>query len=178
MSERKSSLLPGFILIVIGSLLLLNRITGFRADWGKIFPVLMLTLAILLFIDTFRKGHTGPLFWGTVLMGLGVFFLLRNYRLIPYFYSDEYWPVFFIAGGLGFLALFIHSPANWGVLIPAFFFILVGVRSGLSTFDLSIRGLERWIDTYWPVIFILLGLVVLFRKNPHPKKIDPPVNPE
>jgi uncharacterized membrane protein HdeD (DUF308 family) len=174
MVNKKSSILPGVILIAIGALLMTHRVVGFRLDWIRIYPILMIILGISLCIDTFRRRNCTSLFWGTVLIVVGAFFLLRNYHVLPFYFSDEYWPVFMIAGGLGFFARFVYDPAKWGFLIPAGFFLLVGVRSGLITFDLSMRGFEEWIDTYWPVLIILLGLIVLFRKRPVPPKTESP----
>ena len=82
--------------------------------------------------------------------------ILRNLEVIPYFYADEYWPVFLLAFGFGFLVHFIIKPAEWGVLIPAFLLILWGTSSLHILHDMF-WGWDFTIRRFWPVLLILIG---------------------
>ncbi len=100
MTEKKGSLIPGILFIVIGLWLLSRSFYCFRPHWFRVYPVLVLLFAIFLLIEALRRRHSGTLFWGTVVLLVGVFFALRNFGVIPYFYNDEYWPVVVIIVGL------------------------------------------------------------------------------
>lgn len=50
--------------------------------------------------DTRLPPRSGSAFWGLVLMGLGVIFLLSNFEIIDYDRIFEFWPVIIIVIGL------------------------------------------------------------------------------
>lgn len=50
--------------------------------------------------DTRLAPRSGSVFWGLVLMGLGVIFLLSNFEIIDYDRIFEFWPVIIIVIGL------------------------------------------------------------------------------
>jgi len=160
MVEKKGSLVPGILLIVIGLWFFARRFLYFTPHWIRIYPVLFILFGIFLFFETFRRQHSGALFWGVVFLFLGGFFSLRNFGIIPYFYADEYWPIFLLAVGVGFVGLFAFRPRDWGVLIPAFLFLFFGVGFSLHTFPGYFWGWERFLENYWPIILILVGLGV------------------
>ena len=161
MAERQKSLVPGVLLIIIGLWLLAHRFFYFNLHWFRVYPVVLILFAALLFVETFRRHHSGALFWGVVVFVVGVFFALRNFEIIPYYYADEYWPVFMMAMGLGFLALFVFRPGDWGVLIPAGIFLFFGTAFALRTFGLWFWGWGRFLENYWPVVLIFIGVGVL-----------------
>jgi hypothetical protein len=129
-----------------------------------------LFFALFLIIETFRRHHPNSLFWGVIIFIVGLFFFFRNFGIIDYFYADEYWPIFLLAVGCGFLALFLFNPKDWGLIIPASIFLFLGVGFSSRTFLGVFWGWERFIEKYWPVILVVIGLSVLvhgFHKNDH-----------
>ena len=170
MIENKRSLIPGFLFIVVGLLLFARRIFDFSPQWSRAYPVLFVLFALFLFVESFRRKHTGTLFWGAVFFVLGSFFFLRNFEIIPYFHPDEYWPIFLLAMGLGFLALFIFRPREWGVLIPAGLLLFFGIGFAMRTFHGYFWGWDRFIEDYWPVVLILIGVGVFMSSLLHKPK--------
>jgi len=161
MADKKGSLIPGVLLILIGLWFLARRFIFFTSHWMQIYPLMLLFFAGFLIIETFRGHRSGALFWGITFFFIGLFFLFRNYGIIRYYYADEYWPIFLLALGCGFLALFILNPKEWGLVIPASVFIFLGIGFSLQTFNRLFWGWENFIDRYWPVILIIIGLGVL-----------------
>ena len=156
---KKSSLLPGLLLIVVGAILLLNKLLPDFLDWRNVYPLILIGFGILMILSASCKHKTdkGAVFPGTILFFIGLFFFLRNFGLVEYYYVREIWPIFIIIFGLGFLALFIAKPTDRGSLIPAGLFIFFGIFFLLN--KLNIIDLELWeifID-YWPVILIIIG---------------------
>lgn len=170
MVEKKGSLIPGILFIVIGLWLFARRFFFFTPYWIRIYPIILIFFAVLLFIETSRRNHSGSLFWGVVLLSVGGFFFLRNFAIIPYFYADEYWPIFLLSLGMGFIALFVLNPRDWGIIIPAGLFLFFGIGFSLHTFHTYFWGWERFIENYWPMILILIGLGVLIRGFLPPQK--------
>jgi hypothetical protein len=170
MVENKRSLIPGILFIVIGLWLFARRFFFFTPYWICIYPIILIFFAILLFIETSRRHHSGSLFWGVVLLSVGGFFFLRNFGIIPYFYADEYWPIFLLCLGMGFIALYILNPRDWGIIIPAGLFLFFGIGFSLHTFHAYFWGWERFIENYWPMILIVIGLGVLIRGFLPPQK--------
>ncbi|RMD87868.1 MAG: hypothetical protein D6813_12960 [Calditrichaeota bacterium] len=157
---QKNSVLPGIALIVIGLLLLLNRLDIIYLSWGRTYPIILLLLSFFFFLTIKTKADRGAAFPATFFLVLGLFFFLKNYRIYFYqFYFEEVWPIFLIAVGLGFIALFVFKPDDWGVLIPGSILLFLG-----TIFFLRTTGIFYWRDLtdFWPVILIIIGLGLLF----------------
>jgi len=161
MTDRKKSLVPGILLILVGFSLFIKRIDPFYFNWDRIFPLILLVLAVTLFVEVHRKKRTGPLFWGVILLVIGIFSLLKNYEIVDAFYAEDYGPVFLIALGLGFLALFVFNPRDWGVLFPCALFLFLGFTLGMRSLQFYFWEWEGVIETYWPVVLIFIGVGLL-----------------
>lgn len=154
-------MVPGVCLIMIGLWLFVKQLTEISGLWLKIYPILILLFAGSLFFETVRRKQRRTLFWGTVVFTIGLFYLLRNYRVIPFLLPEEYWPLFLIAVGLGYSARFLYCPRDWSVLFPAGIYIFLGIVFFLhGLYAISVE----WIDDlfqYWPVVLILMGVGLL-----------------
>jgi len=157
MSTHKHSIWPGLILILIGALLLVHKLSPYSFGWYEIYPLILMGLGALLFVSVPGKRDKGAVFPGTILFLLGLFFFLRNYDVIPYYYMREVWPIFLIILGLAFVAIFITKPRDWGVLIPAGIFLFLGVVFLLRKFYIIYWDVWDIVSDYWPVILIIIG---------------------
>ena len=171
MSEQKRSLVPGIILIGVGLWMVMDRM---RLDvhMDILFPAAMVLFSLFLFFETIRLKHSRTLFWGVVLFLIGGFFLARNAGWILYLYPDEYWPLFPLALGLGFVGRFVMKPSDWGVLIPAAILLMVGAVSVLEMLDIWWGSWHAVWRIFWPVLFIVLGTGILFRSFKAHKEQD------
>jgi uncharacterized membrane protein HdeD (DUF308 family) len=168
MSEKKNSYIPGLILIIIGVVLLLHQLNVLYLNWRQIYPILLLILGGLFFVSVKTKDDKGAVFPGTVLIVLGLFFLVRNYGYFSfdyYFYEfEDFWPIFLVAVGLGFVAMYFFKPQDWAVLIPGGILLLFGI-----IFFLRVTGAFYWKDFagYWPVILIAIGISMVINSMRH-----------
>jgi len=102
------------------------------------------------------RGHQGRVFWGLLLIGVGVLFLLDQLGEVDF--GDiigRYWPAIFILIGLSILIG--HNFQNVG---SGLFFIFFGCFFLLL--KLRIIHHEIWYY-FWPVVIIALGLWILFK---------------
>jgi hypothetical protein len=175
MSETKrSSILPGMILISIGAILLINKILPDFLDWRHIYPLILLALGVSMILSVgFRsKTDKGAVFPGTILFFIGLFFFLRNFGLVEYYFVREIWPIFIIIIGLGFLALFIAKPSDTGVLIPAGILLFIGVISLLNKLYIIDIALWEIVSDYWPVILIVVGAGIILGSLKRQRHLD------
>jgi len=156
---KKASLFPGIFLIIFGALLLLNKMVPDMISWRHVYPVILIGLGLwwLLAASCPQKKDKGGVFPGTVLFLIGLFFFLRNFDIVPYYYVRDIWPVFLIIFGLGLVASFIAKPSDWGVLIPGGIFLFLGVFFLLKMYYIIDWELWELVGDYWPVILILIG---------------------
>lgn len=161
MHTHKHSILPGLILIIIGALLLVNKLVPYSIGWYEIYPLILMAIAVLIFISVIGKRDKGAVFFGTFFFLLGIFFFLRNYDIIPYYYMREVWPALLIIFGLSFVSVFITKPSDWGVLIPAGILIFLGVVFLLRKFHIIYLDIGDIIADYWPMILIIIGAGII-----------------
>jgi hypothetical protein len=156
MRNRRGSLVGGLILILIGGVMLANRLNVRLPAWEDWYPFIFILLGLASAYRIRGRGYRDGVFGAVFFLSLGAFFLLRNFSFIPYFHS---WPVFPMAVGLGLLAQYIFAPKQWGVLIPGVMLVLFGVA-------LLFEELDYWyfydVAKYWPLILIAIGIGMLF----------------
>ena len=99
MSHSKISILPGLFLIGLGAILLIHRLNIFHFDWYQTYPLIFTLIGLTLLISGILNANGSALFWGTNFTLAGIFFLLRNYDVINYYYMHDVWPIFFMIFG-------------------------------------------------------------------------------
>ena len=159
-NSNSSSLTIGLIFILVGIGLLMDKLDIVSFGWYQIYPVIFLLIAAASFVNAFSKDKNAA-FWGGVFGVLGLFFVLRNFHIIRFYWFEEFWPVFLIALGVGFLVLYIFKPHDWGVLIPGVILTGLGVLFIFEAMDLIDDFAEivfETIWTYWPLALVLLGV--------------------
>ena len=162
MSEQKRSLVPGIILIGLGLWMVLDRL-HIDAPTEILFPAILVLFALFLLFETVRLKRPSTLFWGIALGLIGGFYLARNAGWVLYLYPDEYWPLFPLAIGLGFVGRFIMKPSDWGVLIPGALLLMVGGAAVMEMLDIWWEGWHHIWRLFWPLLFIALGAGILIR---------------
>lgn len=156
---KKSSFIPGMILVFIGAVLMLRRLDIAFTTWEYTYPIILLAIGILFILNGFLRQDSGSAFWGTLLLLFGIFYSLRNFLILSFqsWYWEEFWPILLIIPGVAFIVMFIVRPQDWGVLIPGFLLLFVGAAFLSDDLD------PFWVKWYkvirfWPVIMIVLGL--------------------
>jgi len=154
----RRSILPGLLLIFLGLYLLAQKLDWIDLDWIHIYPVLLLFAGARAFMRYRQFLHSNSLFNAVFLGTLGGFFLIRNYELIPFWPIETAWPIFLIAAGFGFLAMYLRHSKNvfdfiFGVLLAAL---------GLIIFFNNLNLIRaQFLADLWPIIFIIIGIVLI-----------------
>lgn len=156
-SNRSGNVIGGLVIIALGIWFLLGalgvRLPGIGNFW-PIFP----TLAGLAFIVAYvRQKDAGFLIPGVAGFLIGLFFFLFTLGSFEWSQMGQLWPLFPLIGGLAFLAAYL-SDRDAGLLIPA----VGGVGVGVIGLFFTLSGFSlAWLGTFWPVILILVGILVL-----------------
>ena len=111
------------------------------------------------------RGADSRLVVGIIFLLLGLYFLLNNFDLIPFQLPDfiTSWQVFLIL--IGLLLLASRERRGGGIIL-----VVVGVVFLLPEFlDVSVGEIVR---QFWPVAFLLIGVVLLFRRSQEKKTIN------
>jgi hypothetical protein len=161
MIKKNPSVIPGVLLILFGLWILLRQFDFLTPYEGRIFPILLIAVAVFLLVEAVRRSRSGAFFWSVFFFQLGIFFLLRNYGWISYSSGEEYWPLFLFAFGLGFYILFLFNVKSWGVLVPAGLFMYFGLAAAAHTFEEVPRTVETMGDYFWPFFLLATGIVLL-----------------
>jgi hypothetical protein len=155
MASSQKSLLPGFILIALGILLLLPKFTDISMH--HLWPLVVLGGGILFFVGFFiNRSDYGLLMPGTILTVTGLVFLYCTFE--GWYIMRDLWPFFLVAPGLGFALMYLFGKKEQGLLIPG------GILLGLGALFLVGR---TGFDYLLAVVFIIIGLLFLLtsRKN-------------
>jgi hypothetical protein len=78
-----------------------------------------------------KDNRTGTLTIGTLLVVIGVLFLLQNFNVFGSI-GDFVWMVLFGAGGLAFLYVFAKNQQQWWAVIPGFVLLGLAVLIGFG----------------------------------------------
>jgi hypothetical protein len=95
---------------------------------------------------------------GTILIIYGLMFWYCAF--LGWYQMSMIWPGFLIGPGIGFFLMYLIGEREKGLLVPASVLTGIGV---LFLFRYS--GVLR----YWPVILIIIGLVLIFKRQIKPK---------
>lgn len=166
MSEKKSAI-PGMILIVIGGLILVNKLDLLDFRFRDIFPYLLIALGVLFVFRLISQKHRSAVFPATFFLLLGAFLLFRQYSYYSWhiYHFTDFWPVILLIIGLAFFAQFIAKPKDWGLLIPALILLFIGSLFLARNYGwFYVYDVEYYFHLYWPVILILIGLGLIFSK--------------
>jgi succinate-acetate transporter protein len=152
-------------LIVTGTAMLLHRLHVIHINWHAIFWGVVALGGLYKLVAGFAAKERGRVFWGTVFLTAGGFALLNIYDVID---PEPGLAVsgFLIALGIAFLLMFVTTPRDWYVLVPALFFLLVGG----AVLSVEMGYYDRWdvatvIGSYWPAGLILFGVALLLNRG-------------
>jgi len=101
----------------------------------------------------------GAILLGIILIAVGALVLLANLDILPFDLDlGHWWPLILVVLGL------VHLYNNRNIFdFSGLFLILLGVVFLLATLD-KIYWSDIW--RYWPAVLILLGISMVFKRNP------------
>ena len=164
MRDRARAIVPGIVLILLGSFFLLQQFAPGLFGWDRIWPVFP-TLGGVAFLAgwLFSKDHDpGLLFVGTAATLVGLFFFPFSFGLFEWADMSRWWPAFPIIGGIAFLALFAGGRfRDWGAAGVGCVAMLVGMIAFGFTLLSFPRALAATLVKLWPLGLIFIGLIAL-----------------
>lgn len=157
----------GYSLVIIGLLFLLNSFDIWEFHWSQI----MIVIGVFFYAGACAGSDKGPVFPGTIVLLIGLFYQLREFRILND--SMEYmWPVFLLIAGAAFLLLYIFRPTDWGLMIPGGILIVLGLLFFAYNYEVIDLDPGRLISRYWPLILVVAGAKMLVDSRRNRSRID------
>jgi len=155
--EKRNAFIIGGILILAGIILFAAQVTGWRFDWGQIWPLILVLIGCSLLFKIDKDK--GVIFPAIILIGIGkLFFITQTQMFGPEFNLGNLWPFFIIIPGLAFIGLWLTNVRNYGVLVPAAACLITG-----SVFLGTEFSGSSFITYFVPAVIILVGVVIIFQ---------------
>ena len=167
MAEPRKGAVPliAVALIVVGAVLLLDRLDVIRVGFDLVFWSLVMLFGLMRVVQGFSRDRRGRIFAGTVLFLYGLFFLLRSSDYVDV-RMRMFLPATFLVFGIALLMMFINNYREWELLIPSFVFCGIGVAFVLSELGyLDPYEVREAVRLYWPVGLVVVGLALLLRRR-------------
>jgi len=165
--QKKSNGIPifGIFLILLGAGLILNKLHVFQYGWRTVFWICLGIVGIAAVVQAYITHRRGVVFWGSLLFFVSVMVIARRFMIVDF----APWDVpatFSLVLGLSFLMMFLYDPRRIGTLIPVLIFGGYGVLYYLWWWDvIDWFEMKHYIYMYWPVLVILWGLTLIFRRR-------------
>ncbi|HEY5560648.1 MAG TPA: DUF5668 domain-containing protein [Clostridiaceae bacterium] len=154
----------GVILIILGALLLFNKIYFFAdLNIGNLWPLFVLLPGLAFEFSYFiERKSAGLLVPGGILTSLGSLFLFETFS--KWSFAAYTWPVYPLGVAIGLLQLYIFGKHTRGLLIPVFILTMV---SFLGFAVILYGSIYVWIniDLIVPITLISLGIILLIGRR-------------
>ncbi len=154
----------GIFFILLGAGLVLRKLHVLHFNWTMILWMCLGVAGLAAVIQAFITRRRGVVFGGSLLFFSSIAVLVHRFAVL----DSAPWDIpaiFSLAVGFSFFMVFVFDPRRIGVLIPIFLFGGYGVLYYLWWWDIiDWFEMRHYISTYWPVVIILWGLSLIFRR--------------
>ena|SRR5690625_453929 len=159
---KRQNFFVGYLFIGIGVFFLLKQLkipifTDFYS-W----PTLLIIIGLALLIYSYRLKEYQSLFSGTLILGLGLHF----HGMAHYDFWINHWAMYTLIIGIAFIIRSLKTKK--GFLLGSAFVII----SLIIIFSIKLPAWFDWvyhllsyIEAYWPIALIILGIYFLVRKK-------------
>jgi len=154
-------LFSGILFFIAGLFFILHKFYG-AAILAITVPVLIILGGIYaLYLSINHRANARYFLTGVFLFLLGVFFIFSNI-ILPDVGFMSMWPAFMLLFGI---VLFIYSmckrPRQINILVPSVAIMIMAVVFIPFSFKIITVSLFKFVATWWPIIFILVGVMLL-----------------
>lgn len=152
----------GAVFSFLGVLLLL-RTTGNLPSYSALWPALLIAVGLLLLYFALVRGASERyILIGMVCTLVGIYVLLSN-TILSEKDLKKFWPVFMTIVGISFIPYGYKKQGNARVvlLVPAWAIIGLSLVFLFFSLGLSNTPFRTFIATWWPAIFIIVGIVLV-----------------
>lgn len=166
MNEDRSFRLGfGIFLVLTGLVVLVFSLNIVPFNVMEYWPLFIVLPGLFLLMITLFTPGRGAIFPATILILVGALFMAvaNGWHGLGWGSMWRLWPAFPTIVGIAFLTLFAVTPGAWGVLIPAFINLAVGlVAFGIYA---NVLGPDTW--KWWPILLVIIGLSSVVRAFVH-----------
>lgn len=158
---RRQHTFIAFLLIGLGIFYLLKQLDlpVLHDFYG--WPTILMIIGLAFLMNSFINKDYQNIFTGTFLLGLGIHF----HGLHHYAFWLEHWSVFVLLVGISLLTRSIWTKNGFisAVTITLFALFMLFNDQVAKKYEWT-ADLMDWIQKFWPIIFIILGIYLLRRK--------------
>lgn len=155
----------GIFFILLGAGLLLHKLNLFHHRWSTFLWICLGVASLIAVVQAFITGRRGVVFWGSLLFFASMTILVKRFSVVDFVPWDVPATIS-LALGFSFLMLFLFDPRRVGTLLPLILFGGYGIFYYLWWWDIvDWYELKYYIFTYWPIVIILWGLSLIFRRR-------------
>lgn len=158
---RKQNLFIAYLLIGLGVYFLIKQLdlAIFRPFVG--WPTILAIIGVSFLLHSYSTKDKQTIFIGVIFLGLGIHF----HGLQHYDFWYNHWSVYTLIIGIAYFLRFIYTKKG---LIPAVVLITISVimifSISLPEWFQGIYGIIDFIETFWPVILIAIGIYFIRKK--------------
>lgn len=159
---KQNSNFTAYILIGIGIYFLAEQqqITIFQNFYS--WPTFLMIIGIAFLLHSYSTKDYYHLFTGTLLLGLGIHF----HGLENYAFWFDHWASYPLIIGIAFLVRYLKTKTNGLIgigLIGASLFMIFSLN--LPEYLQWMYYITSFLESFWPVVLIVLGVYILKRKK-------------
>ena len=156
MVNRNKNTVLGLLLVMLGALFLLNNLEViYISNW---WPVVLLGLGVAFLLGwVIDRGQTGLLLPSAILIILGC----------QFWFLHASWPIYILAPAVGFWLIYLLGEQDPGTLIPAFILTVIALVGWFQ---------DSFLAEWWPVLFIVAGVILVVWRRPAQTKKSSKVN--
>lgn len=159
---KKKNSLAAYILIGIGIFFLLRQLRiPILTDFYSL-PTLLIIIGLSLIIYSYNSKKYQHLFIGTIILGIGI----HIHGLNHYSFWIDHWAIYLLIIGIAFLIRYLQTKDGLFAGI-----VLIGL-SILLIFSVELPEWLAWvyvvvdyIEDYWPIAIIIIGIYLLKKKK-------------
>lgn len=159
---KKQNAFAAYLLIGVGAFFLLKQLkVPILTDFYS-WQTLLIIVGLALLIHSYTSKHYQNLFTGTIILGLGIHF----HGVSHYAFWIDHWAVYPLIIGIAFIVRFIHTKHG---LFPGLLLITIAI---IMIFSIQLPIWFNWIyividfiEKFWPILLIVLGIYLLTKKK-------------
>lgn len=166
--KKNSSVIFGFILILVGIALILDQYDLFGFRYLKSYGFFI--AGTLFFIQGINRSSQPRIYFSTVIALFGFYYILDSLNII-HAHRELNISIYVLILGLSFYPLFFFYMRKINYLLIGNLITLIGLTFLLWHLEvIDHYFLINFIDRYWPLVLIILGLIFLIGSFQHPNE--------
>lgn len=158
----KISFFIGLLLMLFGVASLLGTIAGSSRISVLISFLVVIIGAVFAVIAVNLNNRSVYFFIAAFFLQMGFFLFLSSLHIFPFSFS-EMWPLLSVFAGISLVVAGWHRYGKlrpW-YMVPAVTFVILGSILLMFSFDVVPFSFVQFILNWWPLLFVLAGLILL-----------------